>query len=140
MYLMTPHAKNKLFWILFGCAILVAIVVTYAKTLVAEDYFVFQQIACDPSSESCFIESVEDQCAESEDPGCALAAEDYIYKIVLKKASTIPACISVEGEEDSCEEPLSCGPEDSEEDCYYEFCEEDCADPVAAEDQLGTTE
>jgi hypothetical protein len=133
---MTQYAKNKLFWILFGCAILIAIVVTYAKTLVTEDYFVFQQIACDPSSESCFFESAEDQCAESDDPDCVSTTEDYVYKIVLKKASTIPQCTPLEGEENSCEEPISCGPDDPEEDCYYEYCEEDCAVPASGDEEF----
>jgi hypothetical protein len=128
---MIHNEKNKLFWILFGSTILLFIALTFKKTFTEEDFYLFQQVQCDPSFESCFVELAEDLCAESEDPDCISVTEDHVYKTVLKRASTVPVCNPSEEQGISCDGLLSCEPSDSEEDCYYDYCEVDCAEPLA---------
>lgn len=124
---MSEQTKNKIFWIVLALMIVYAIGATYVRVFVKMDYLMMNEVSCDPVSESCFVYSPEEACEESEEPNCLAETEPWIYKIIYKKAANIPFCEYNPELGESCPE-LTCIEGESEEDCYYEYCEEGCAE------------
>jgi hypothetical protein len=123
---MSEQTKNRIFWIIFIGLILYAIVATYLRVYVNKDYLISNEVSCDPAVESCFVWSPEEECEESEDPNCLAETEPWVYKIIYKKAANIPFCEYDPELGEECPE-LVCTDIETEEECYYELCEENCA-------------
>lgn len=126
---MSEQTKNRIFWTILILMILYAVVATYIRVFVKMDYLIMNEVSCDPTTESCFLYTAEEACAESEDPDCLDETENWIYKIIYKKAANIPFCEYNPELSESCPE-LTCTEGEPEEECYYEYCEEGCAEKV----------
>jgi hypothetical protein len=135
---LSEQTKNKIFWVVLILMIVYAVVATYIRVFVQMDYLMKNEVSCDPASESCFVYTAEDACAESTDPDCLSSTEDWIYKYIYKKAANIPFCEYNPELGESCPE-LMCEPGEPEDECYYEYCEEGCA-PIQVETQEGEGE
>lgn len=119
---MSEDKKNKIFWIVFTLLVMGPVLMMYFKVFVYRDYVLVKEVACDPTSESCFVYTPEDLCAESEESDCLSNTVEEYYKIIHKNASQVESCNPSTLEEgDSCPE-LVCEP--GEEDCYYEYNED----------------
>jgi hypothetical protein len=117
--------KNIIFWVVFISIIIVAVALTYVRVFINKDYLVVDEVSCDPATEDCFVYTAEDLCAESEVENCTEETRDEYYKIIYKKAANVPFCEYDPELGESCPE-LTCEVGESEEECYYEMCEEDC--------------
>jgi hypothetical protein len=135
---MTEQNKNRIFWGVLILMIMYAIVATYIRVYVKMDYLMMNEVSCNPASESCFVYTPEEACAdlESEDPNCVAETEPWIYKIIYKKAANISFCEYNPELGESCPE-LTCEPGEPTDECYYEYCEEGCAEPIVAEEIEG---
>jgi hypothetical protein len=130
---MTEKTKNTIFWGILILMIVYAITATYMRVFVKMDYLMMNEVSCDPASESCFVYTAEEACEESEDQAtCLEETELWIYKIIYKKAANIPACEYNPELGESCPE-LTCVEGESEEECYYKYCEEGCAESEVVE-------
>ncbi len=119
---MSEEKKNKIFWLVFFLAIVVSIVLTYIRIFVRLDYMLLKEVSCNPDTESCFSYSPEELCVDSEEENCLENKETEYYKIIHKKAANVPVCDGEDGQE--CEE-LVCVEWESEDECYYEYNEQD---------------
>lgn len=126
---MSEQIKNKIFWAILILMIVYAIGATYVRVFVNRDYLIMNEVSCDLSSESCFVHTPEDLCVDSEEADCVKNTEPEYYKIIYKKAATIPFCEYDPEQGETCPE-LMCEDGESEKECYYEYCEEDCAKKV----------
>jgi hypothetical protein len=127
---MSEQTKNRIFWGVLILMIIYAVVATYIRVFVKMDYLIMNEVSCDTSSESCFVYTASEACAESEDEAsCLEETEDWYYKYIYKKAANIPFCEYNPELGESCPE-LTCIEGESEEECYYEYCEEGCAEAV----------
>lgn len=100
--------------VLVAVLILVVALVTawkYDTYVVQHDYVVYDQLPCDPSTESCFVYT----CDEG-DPEC----DNMPFKKIEKSASNVPLCPNYI--EDACP-PLTC--EEGEEGCVITLCSEE---------------
>jgi hypothetical protein len=123
---MTEKTKNRIFWGILIAMILYAVTATYIRVFIKMDYLMMNEVSCDPFTESCYVYSAEETCEESDDPNCILNTEDWVYKIIYKKAANIPFCEYNPDIGESCPE-LTCEPGEPENECYFEYCEgEDC--------------
>lgn len=122
---MTESAKNKIFWCVFALLILGSIFFTYLRVFVNKDYLLVKEVDCDPEAESCFVYTPEELCVGDEDPECVSNTEAEYYKIIYKKAANVLVCEpDTLGEGEECPE-LMCGEGETEEECYYEYNEEE---------------
>lgn len=98
----------------FLTATLVVGGISFYKYEITHDYAVVASVECDPSEESCFVDTYE--------------GETYYYKVVTKPANSIPAC---DAWADECEE-LNCGDGEGD-DCTVDYCdstEGSCYGPI----------
>lgn len=132
---MTEKTKNTIFWGVLVLMIAYAVGATYVRVYVQKDYLMMNEVSCDPAVESCFVYSPEEACAdlESEDPNCVAETEPWIYKIIYKKAANIASCEYNPELGEECPE-LVCEEGESEDQCYYEYCEEGCAEVVEGDE------
>jgi len=97
-----------------------AVLMTYERIYVSQDYPITANISCDPAVESCFVE----ECDLEFDPECT---EPTYYKVITKQASTMLDCQPAEGDkycfnttcvegEEGCEITY-CDPSDEEVTC-----------------------
>lgn len=126
---MTEKRKNTIFWTVLILLIIYAIGATYVRVFVKMDYLMMNEVSCDPQTESCFAYSIEELCEWSDDPNCLEEAEPWVYKIIYKKAGNIPFCEYNPELGESCPE-IFCEIGEPEDECYYEYCEEDCFDII----------
>ena len=124
---MSEKTKNKIFWSVFVLLILYAFVATYLRVYVFQNYLISNEVSCDVVNESCFVYTPEQLCEGSEDPDCVTTTEPEYYKIIYKKADNIPFCEYNPDLGESCPE-LACLTNESEEECYYEYCTENCGE------------
>lgn len=89
-----------------------AIIVSYYRFMVADDYLVEYEGACDPYTESCFVGCENEECV---DP--------YYYTKVTKYASDVEAQCGPDFT--ACEETSVCLPEDRS--CEITFCDPETA-------------
>lgn len=122
---MSEKTKNKIFWSVFVLLILYAIVATYLRVYVYKDYLISNEVSCDIEKEACFVYTPEELCAGNEDTECVTTTESEYYKIIYKKAANIPFCEYNPELGESCPE-LACSESEPEDECYYEYCTEDC--------------
>lgn len=108
--------KSKI--VLFGIALIVVIVflLSVFKFAFSGDYVVVNKIACDPMSESCFVE----ECREK-DPRCEEQSIDgmHTYKYISANASDIYCS----NEDSSCF--TSC---ENIPSCFLTYCDEEIDD------------
>jgi len=122
---MTESKKNKIFWTIFALLIIVSIFFMYMRVFVNKDYMLVQEVSCDSTTDSCFVHTPEDLCLESEDFDCVSKTEAEYYKVIYKKAANVPVCNpSTLAEGENCPE-LMCEDEEADEECYYEYNEEE---------------
>lgn len=125
---MIEQTKNKIFWVVLILMVVYAIGATYVRVFVKMDYLMMNEVSCDPTGESCFVYTAEEACEESEDQAtCLEETEDWYYKYIYKKAANIPFCEYNPELGEECPE-LVCEEGESEDECYYEYCEEGCAE------------
>ena len=86
----------------------------YKVFVIDRDFVVYDQVSCDPYTESCFA-----SICEEGDEEC----DDTPYKKIEKSARFISACNVANGDE--CPD-LSCGP--TEVECVITTCSEDTLD------------
>lgn len=99
----TSKGSKFLAFLVFG-SIFVAMVASFFRYYIKNDFLLYIKAPCDPMTDSCFAE----EC-EAEDVRCG---NNYLYyKIVYKNQSQIPNCISgicpevnCEKDESTCEE------------------------------------
>jgi hypothetical protein len=101
--------KHPLAYILLPLCIL-ALGVSYYRFLIAEDYRVTYEGACDPVTESCFVGCEDDACSEP-----------YYYALIEKRAANVRAICGADLVD--CEHAMTCNP--SEEDCGITHCSEE---------------
>jgi hypothetical protein len=112
--------KSKILLGVLGVFITLSVSATFYKTVILQDFIVYNQIDCDPSSESCFV-WVCDPALDGEDACTGNPEEDtWYFKIAYRNAMNVPECAPEDGDcspfqcptegEDGCEEVL-CSPE-----------------------------
>lgn len=107
-----PHTamnplKHPLLLVLVPLCIFV-VVASFYRFLVAEDYIVEYEGACDPVIESCFVGCTDDECTES-----------YYYTVVRKYAADVQAQCGVDFSD--CEQASVCLETDRE--CEITYCD-----------------
>jgi hypothetical protein len=103
--------KSKVLIAAFFAVVVVATVWKYDAFVIRHDFRVYDQVPCDPITESCFAyecEEFDEEC------------DDAPFKKIEKNAKYIPLCPNYLEEE--CK-PLSCTT--GEEDCVETLCSED---------------
>ena len=109
----TVDTKSKLLIAAFFVIVVAATVLKYDTFVIRHDYLVYDQVACDPTEESCFAY----ECEEGDEE-----CDDTPFKKVEKNVRNTALCPNyLEG---TCE-PLSCGPD-----------EDDCTETTFTEDAL----
>ncbi len=103
--------RSKIVIVLFFVLLVAAAIWKYQVYFVERDYLIYNQIACDPTEESCFA-----YLCEEDDEEC----DDTPYKKIEKYASNIAVCDEYARED--CPE-LTC--EESEFGCIVTACSED---------------
>jgi len=126
--------KSKIFFIIFGLLIVVAVSSTYWRIMDKKDYIAEAQIDCDPTIEKCFVWKC-DPNSTVEGEACIGDAEKDIwyYQVAKRNARNIPLCDPAT--DDTCD-PWTCI--EGEKDCATTFCDEitakeqkvECSDPV----------
>lgn len=116
---MNEERKNKIFWAVFILLIFFVVANTYVRIFLQKDYMLLMEVPCDPDLESCFVHTPADLCEDSVDQNCLQNTESEYYKIIHKKAATVPNYCE-QNSESLCAE-LLCSDSDPEEDCYYEL-------------------
>lgn len=116
---MSDEKKNRIFWVVFILLIIFVVADTYVRIFLQKDYMLLIEVQCNPELESCFAHTPADLCKDSDDQNCIQNTESEYYKILHKKAATVPNYCE-RNSEGVCVE-LYCSDSDSVEDCYYEF-------------------
>jgi len=111
--------KHPLLYILLPICIF-AVIASFYRFMVAGDYVVEYEGACDPSTESCFVGCTDDECTEA-----------YFYTKVQKSAGTVLSQCGPDVTD--CESANVCLP--GEADCSVTFCSAD----ALAEDETCVT-
>ncbi|HBU07509.1 MAG TPA: hypothetical protein DEB09_05510 [Candidatus Magasanikbacteria bacterium] len=110
--------KSKILVYIFFSLIVIVVVFTFYKFIIAKDYYIRLETTCEPTKEHCFV----NECNPEEEECPADPAEGIsYYKIIEEKASAIPDC-SLSGEE--CPE-IFCA---EGEDCQEIFCDPETND------------
>jgi hypothetical protein len=108
---MIAKKKPDIFFVVMISALIFSILFTFGRYVVFRDYWVQLGVHCDPSRESCFVQS----CDEGD---CLGDNEEdvWYYKIVTKKAYSLPDC----NKEEALCRSLSC--QDGEKNCTETQC------------------
>lgn len=117
--------KSKILIAVFIIFIIIAVVITYWRIMVKNDYVIESQIDCDPLEEECFVYLCDpewDECTG--DP----LEDTWYYKIARRNASNIPLC---DPEEDETCDPWTCELEEAE--CEEILCDEETAAEMKTE-------
>ena len=117
---------NVLFFIAFGLLLFGSVAFTYYRIVVKKNYLISAEADCDPTIEKCFV-YVCDPAAGEECTGDPEEDTSY-YKIIKRKASSIPLC---DPNDENCD-ALICS--EGEADCNYELCEDGNADGIECND------
>ena len=97
--------KEKILFLLLGLLIVSVIGVAFYRSIVRENYFVFWEVACDPTVESCYLYTCDSLETETECSGDDVREAAYFYKNFQIKAFAMDRC-----------------GKDAEE-CFYASCE-----------------
>lgn len=111
---MTVEKKSKIFLIIMVSSLILSIGITFQRYVIFRDYFVQISVHCDPSQESCFVYTCNEdsqECSDDSENGI------WYYKFVTKKAYTLPDCSK---EEFVCRN-LSC--KEGEKNCIETECD-----------------
>ncbi|MFZ2190178.1 MAG: hypothetical protein WA057_02730 [Candidatus Magasanikiibacteriota bacterium] len=118
--------KSQILVYIFFSLIIVVLVFTFYKFIVAKDYYIRFETTCEPTKEYCFVKECNSE--EEECPADPAEGISY-YKIIEEKASAIPSC-NLDGED--CPE-IFCN---NGEDCQEILCDSEtndtdleCSDP-----------
>ncbi len=84
--------KSKIFFAIFFSVAFIVIVISFFKFFILKDYYIKSEVDCDPETEKCFIY----ECDPAEDSECSENLDERIsyYKLIEKKANTLPLCDS----------------------------------------------
>ena len=111
------NRKSKILLWIFILLILLSVSATFYKTVILQDFVVYNEIDCDPSSENCFVWTCNpvidgaDACTRNPDD------DTWYYKIAYRNAQNINLCNSEENE--TCD-PYACT--EFENDCMQITC------------------
>jgi hypothetical protein len=108
---------NKIFYTILILLILGSVGFTFWRIVIQKDYQIVAEVSCDMAKESCYHYAGV-QCDKG-DESCVWE-DEYNYKMISKKASTIYTCEQTE-EKLGCNEELSCL--EGEADCTYTNCD-----------------
>lgn len=104
-----------------------AILSSYFRFVVQNDYVISFEGWCDPERESCFVNSYEDEECTDPDPKNCLV--EYTYKIVEKPVKDYRDQISECDSENPYLDPMECefaeNCSDDEEECSIKYCDPD---------------
>lgn len=107
--------KSKILLFSFFSIIIIVTGISYYKYFILKDYLIEIEVDCNPKLEKCFIY----ECDPSVDEECPKNVKKRIsyYKIIRKKANTIPNC---DPNSENCS-ALKCN---KSEDCEEVLCDE----------------
>ena len=125
--------KSKILLLVFFILIILAVTLTFYRVMVAKDYLISTEVACDPAIEKCFqrlCDPETEECANADNP------EMIYYKILEKNYKNIKPC---DPADENCQN-LTCEP--GEKDCQEILCDEnaleeweECADLEAGQSE-----
>jgi hypothetical protein len=100
--------KNKIFIACTIVLVVASISATYYRIFIEKDYSMKSHVACDPKTESCFVEACD------QDVDCSPS----YYKIVIKNTKDLyRQCGNIA---DDCEAASTCSP--TEDGCQVIYC------------------
>jgi hypothetical protein len=109
--------KSKILLGVLGVFVTLSISATFYKTVILQDFIVYTEIDCDPSTESCFV-WVCDPTVDGEDTCTGNPEEDtWYFKIAYRNAMNVPECAP---DDEYCA-PFQC-PTEGEEGCEEVLC------------------
>lgn len=101
---------SKLLFLFILFSIIFAILLSFTKYYLKNDFLLYIKEPCNPQLETCFLH----ECEEDDVRCSSLKDGKFYYKILYKKEYNTPPCASTD-----CQH-VSCGP--SEEACSLYFC------------------
>ena len=119
--LASDSREDKLLTRLFFVVLFGSIFFGFLRFVVFKSYYVEAGSDCDPETEICFVWQCDPESAV-EGEACTGDPENdvYYYKIIKKKANTVPACDP--NEDEDCPQ-LTCA--QGEDDCTEILCDEE---------------
>ena len=127
---MSEKTKSTIFFSVITILIVAAIIITYCKFFIFENYQILVHVSCDPQKENCFV----NECDPSSNPGQSCEGYPQYYKLISKEAKDIKdICPQDPNGNVSCPE-LTCNP--GKGNCSYELCQDGNADGITCADEI----
>jgi hypothetical protein len=109
---MLMKKKPDIFLIVMLSSLVFSILFTFGRYVIFRDYLIQLGVHCDPSEESCFVQSCDEgECLSDNEAGV------WYYKLLTKKAYTLPDC----NKEEALCRSLSC--KEGEKNCTETECD-----------------
>lgn len=111
--------KSRILLIIAAVALILSVGVTFWRIVIARDYPISLETACDPASEKCFIKTCTPDDPANNPCSDEKATTEY-YKTLQMEAHSIPACDESNG---NCAQ-LSCVGQMADAACTETLCDE----------------